>query len=279
MSLPDVETRNKAAWTRIWRGTTVRHELSTLDYPRSREEIAAYLPFLLKDRPVLEAGCGVGRVVIYLLQSGYDVVGVDYCADALEKAKTHAPGLPLVLADLRKLPFETGVYHAYLSFGVLEHFLEGPVNALAEANRVLEDGGILVVTVPHPNVFHKCSAPVGWLRMNGFVRRLFGKRPLRDVWPADSYYETSFNRSEIQRHLRDTGFEIIVQEPVGHAFSLWLLSRMFQKQGSYYDTNSVAETLARVLRQLAPWATCFMTLTVARKRAPAGVHADRQNRS
>lgn len=262
----DVETRNKATWERIWNGATVQEELSTVHYARSQEEIVAYLRFLSRSKRILEAGCGVGRVVIYLRESGFDVVGVDYCANALQKAKDYAPDLPLTLADIRTMPFEDGTFQAYLSFGVLEHFFDGPTSALREANRVLEDGGILVMTTPYPSIFQKASAPTTWLRTNRFVRRLFGKPPVTGPVSHDGYYETSFGRQQIRDYLGETGFDIVVQEPVGHAFNLWLSSRVFRANGSYYDTTPFAERVAGVMRRLAPWTTCFMSLTIARKR-------------
>lgn len=279
VNLREVEARNKTAWTQIWRTASFVDELATLKYPRSREEIVAYMPFLSRSGRVLEAGCGLGRVAIHLRDSGFDVIGVDYCADALQEAKQHAPDLRLVLADIRHLPFGPGSYQAYLSFGVLEHFFDGPTAALREANRALQDGGILVMTVPYPNVFQKASAPIAWLRRNRFVRWLFRKPPATEV-SAEGYYETSYDRVEIERHLQATGFEIIMQRPVGHAFNLWLLAGVFRKERSYYDTTSFAESVAGVMRWLAPWVTSFMVLTIAKKqRAIDGLEMQRSNRA
>ena len=49
---------------------------------------------------ILDAGCGTGRVAIELARRGFDVVGVDLDADMLAQARTKAPGLPWVHADL-----------------------------------------------------------------------------------------------------------------------------------------------------------------------------------
>ena len=52
---------------------------------------------------VLDAGCGTGRVAIRLAQLGYDCVGVDLDASMLAQARTAAPDLAWVLADLSEL--------------------------------------------------------------------------------------------------------------------------------------------------------------------------------
>lgn len=51
-------------------------------------------------RTVLDAGCGTGRVAIELAARGIDVVGVDIDEDMLETARTKAPHLEWIGADL-----------------------------------------------------------------------------------------------------------------------------------------------------------------------------------
>ncbi len=53
---------------------------------------------------VLDAGCGTGRVAIRLAALGYDVTGIDADASMLAVARTQAPTLAWVHADLADLP-------------------------------------------------------------------------------------------------------------------------------------------------------------------------------
>jgi 2-polyprenyl-3-methyl-5-hydroxy-6-metoxy-1,4-benzoquinol methylase len=50
---------------------------------------------------VLDAGCGTGRVAIELARRGIDVVGVDLDETMLAAARTKAPDLTWITADLR----------------------------------------------------------------------------------------------------------------------------------------------------------------------------------
>lgn len=52
---------------------------------------------------VLDAGCGTGRVGIELSRRGIEVVGVDLDASMLATARTRAPHINWVLADLTRL--------------------------------------------------------------------------------------------------------------------------------------------------------------------------------
>jgi SAM-dependent methyltransferase len=56
------------------------------------------------DGPVLDAGCGTGRVAIELARRGYATVGVDVDRRLLEQARAKAPGLTWEEGDLAALP-------------------------------------------------------------------------------------------------------------------------------------------------------------------------------
>lgn len=65
---------------------------------------ASFVAGLLEPgRRVLDAGCGTGRVARELARRGFDVVGVDNDASMLEQARSAAPELRWVDADLATL--------------------------------------------------------------------------------------------------------------------------------------------------------------------------------
>jgi ubiquinone/menaquinone biosynthesis C-methylase UbiE len=101
---------------------------------------------------VLDAGCGDGRNLIYLLRRGFECYGVDSEPSAVDvvrqTAARLAPQLPptnFVVADLTKLPYPDGRMHAVVCSAVL-HFAndEAHFNAMVgELWRVLGRGGLL----------------------------------------------------------------------------------------------------------------------------------------
>ena len=101
---------------------------------------------------VLDAGCGHGRNLIYLLREGYEVFGVDVDAEAVasvrEIAGLIAPGMPsgnFEVAAIEAMPFpdafaDVVVCHSVLHFARDESHLDAMVRGLW---RVLRPGGML----------------------------------------------------------------------------------------------------------------------------------------
>jgi len=100
---------------------------------------------------VLDAGCGTGRNLVYLLQSGFEVFGVDESSEALAQtrrlANELAPHLPLDnfrAEAVEKMSYSDAGFDVVLSSAVL-HFArdEGQWQSMVgEMWRVLKPGGV-----------------------------------------------------------------------------------------------------------------------------------------
>ncbi len=103
---------------------------------------------------VLDAGCGSGRNLVYLLREGCEIFAVDANPEAVahvqEMAGALHPGLPaenFQVAGLDRLPFEDSLMDVVLCSSVLhfsrdrQHFLA----MLGELWRVLRPGGLLFI--------------------------------------------------------------------------------------------------------------------------------------
>ncbi|NDJ61707.1 MAG: class I SAM-dependent methyltransferase [Chloroflexi bacterium] len=244
----------RRTWEQIWDGASVEAELAAIGYARSQETLHRYRSFLDKSDLILEAGSGLSAVVITLRRLGYRAIGLDYAINALYTSRAYDPSLPLTAGDVHALPFADESLGAYLSFGVLEHFEHGMDDALAEAYRVLRPEGVLVLTIPYPQVVQRL---VAWRR------RRRGESVLTD----DAFYERTYTRAQLIDAVTRAGFAIYVVEPTSHAFTLWGLGGPFRAPG-YYRTSALAEGLGAVLRFTLPWLFNFTTLIVARKPPP-----------
>jgi SAM-dependent methyltransferase len=103
-------------------------------------------------RTVLDAGCGGGRNLVYFLQNGFEVYGIDQSAAAIEAVKqlsaTLAPGNSLTnfaTSGVEDMPFENNVFDlvicsAVLHFAHNQHHFDSMVQSLW---RVLKPGGYL----------------------------------------------------------------------------------------------------------------------------------------
>lgn len=244
----------RQAWEEIWAGASIEQELEAVDYRRARRTIERYAAYLNKDDLIVEAGSGLGAVIVRLKQMGYrNVHGLDYAVQALQACHRHFPDMPLAAGDVHALPYADNSIDAYLSFGVLEHFEHGMSPALAEAHRVLKPGGILILTIPYPNIVNQL---VAWRR----------KRSGGSVLTDDDFYESTYTRDKLVGSVRDAGFTILEAVPTSHSFTLWGLGGPFRAKG-YYRTSALAEAVGGVLSVVLPWAFNFTTLVIARKQA------------
>lgn len=114
--------------------------------------------------PILEVGCGTGRVLLPLAKAGYRITGIDISPAMLEKARSKAQraglteGVTLVEADARVLRLDTKSGQpeeyrlAFIALNSFMHFVEeGDAEAaLRSTARHLRPGGALVLDLPNP---------------------------------------------------------------------------------------------------------------------------------
>lgn len=122
---------------------------------------------------VLDAGCGDGRNIVYLLRSGYEVFGVDTNPASIEQvrrlAAQVAPALPagnFRVEPIEQMTFPDACADVVISSAVL-HFApdEARFSELIRGTwRVLKPGGMLVC---------RLASTIG---IEGQVRRVAGRR-------------------------------------------------------------------------------------------------------
>jgi SAM-dependent methyltransferase len=87
---------------------------------------------------LLDVGCGVGLLARHLRPYVRQLVGVDFAAGLVARARAQVPGGWFAVADILALPFPDGAFSRVLASGVLQ-YLEGNeavARALAELHRV-----------------------------------------------------------------------------------------------------------------------------------------------
>ena len=103
-------------------------------------------PEQLKDKWVLDAGCGAGRFAEVALLAGAQVVALDYSSavDACYANLKHHSNLHGVQADIYALPFAPESFQFVYSLGVLQHTPDVP-KAFAALPPMVKVGGQLCV--------------------------------------------------------------------------------------------------------------------------------------
>jgi SAM-dependent methyltransferase len=116
---------------------------------------------------VVDLGCGSGRALLWNRDWGAAAVGVDISPFFSQDARRD---VDLLIADLRRLPFEDSTFTKAFSLDVLEHLSPEALRAmLAEAGRVLKPGGALFV---YTHVRKNARIALGLRWINALARGL-----------------------------------------------------------------------------------------------------------
>jgi len=143
---------------------------------------------------ILDAGCGGGRNLIYLMRLGADVYGVDKDPAAIEEINKLTQLLKFDgtdrfrVSDISSLPFEDSNFGTIICSAVL-HFATNKdhfQNMVFEMWRVLKPGGILVArlssTIGISNQVFPLDERPGWYHLpDGTDRFLVNETILMDI--------------------------------------------------------------------------------------------------
>jgi len=127
------------------------------------DDIPLYQEYAIKaDGPVLECGCGTGRVAIPLARAGANVVGIDInekmLAIAREKLSMESPEVQLRVklakADMRSFTLEERFSLCVIPFSTFLHMLsvEDQEACLSTISKHLLTNGRLIVSVFNPDL-------------------------------------------------------------------------------------------------------------------------------
>ena len=181
---------NRAYWQSRWDGTPADSgDLNLERYPgRFAERVMARA-----SGPVLEAGCGAGRVLRHYYDKGVDIIGMDFIHSAVAKIRQEDPNVPVLVGDISKLAFADESFGAVLAFGLYHNLERGVAEALLETRRVLRMGGILCASVRADNI------------QNRVVDRIYDRR----LGQANkSFHKVNFKSNELVRLLENGGFRV-----------------------------------------------------------------------
>lgn len=135
-----------ANWDEIWKFSHVKEwdYLSEVIYETLLAEIGN-----LKNRKILEAGCGTGRISLRLGKGLAQVVLIDLSRVSIEIAKERFArakiNAELLQADLFNIPFKDNTFDVVWNAGVSEHYPEEKQHQIIlEMVRVCKKGGIIV---------------------------------------------------------------------------------------------------------------------------------------
>ena len=172
--------------------------------------------------PVLEVGCGTGRLAVPMAERGLQVIATDTVAAMRTATMRRAEragvqrNLSTVDADVLRLPFADESFLLVIALGVLPWVASGP-KALSEMARVVAPGGFLLVTSDNVLALHRWVDPLrnpvlspiwrglrSWIGRTGILSRYSGPPVPRLELPTS-----------IDRMLIRLGLELVSSRTVG----------------------------------------------------------------
>jgi SAM-dependent methyltransferase len=182
------------------------------------DEFEIFTHYLPKHLPVLEAGCGMGQLVMALSGRGYQVRGVDYAEETIKQIKEANPQLDVRVDDVYSLADLDNTYGGYISLGVFEHNPDGPLEGLKELKRVLHPQGVAFISIPFLN-----PARQKWLRHVTTASDKVLSNGFR-------FYQYYFSLEDFKDLLHEANLEVIKAFPYAvvagltrdYAFGRWL---------------------------------------------------------
>jgi SAM-dependent methyltransferase len=135
------------------------------EYRNFDADLALYLEALRRERvrgPVVELGCGTGRIALPLARSGHRVTGVDISPEMLARARRNRRALPgevamrlrFSLQDMTVFGFPRSFSAAIIAFSTLALVTDAGDRArcLGRVHQHLDPGGLLLIDLPNPPV-------------------------------------------------------------------------------------------------------------------------------
>ncbi len=161
MSTDAVFLPHQVEWTpeksrRWWGATSDRHQdrYFSKRYGPALIGLAQLFGVRLRDKRVIDFGCGSGYLLDALLARNIPCSGADFSEDAVAVVQRRLEGNQLFQGVhlLSELPtsLESGTYDVVFLIETIEHLLDNDLEAtLLELRRILHPGGVLIVTTPN----------------------------------------------------------------------------------------------------------------------------------
>ncbi len=89
-----------------------------------QDELDFYLSYAEKNKKILEIMCGSGRFLVPFLKYGYNIRGVDFSVEMLEKLKLKAPEADVEYADIAEYTTNEQFDYIFISSGSVSLFTD-----------------------------------------------------------------------------------------------------------------------------------------------------------
>lgn len=168
-------------WEGIWKKGIVEEwgTLHQLTFEILVNEVDSF-----KNKKILEAGSGTGRISLRLAENGAKVSLLDVSKSAIEISRRifreHNMDAEFTAASIFRMPFKDDTFTIVWNQGVLEHFSrEKQIKALMEMRRVVKKGGLIITINPYSrSIFYRIGK---WVAKRRGIWEYGYEKPIRTL--------------------------------------------------------------------------------------------------
>jgi len=175
---------------------------SRFDHRKELREFVGLLP--MKAR-VLDVGCGAGvPVARFLVECGFEVVGIDFSENMLRLGRKNVPEAKFVKKDMTKLDFPADSFDGVIAFYSIIHVPREKHSSLSDSfRRILKPEGIMLV----------CLGPDEW--------------EATDEYLGTTMFWSQYSPEKSLQLVKDAGFQTISDQirVRGGEKHYWILAR------------------------------------------------------
>jgi methionine biosynthesis protein MetW len=182
-----------------------------LKYKISSSRVDKIIPLIsgdLKNKKILDIGCGNGDLARMLTDKEIEVYGIDISSKAVSKTKKFMTKFYELDLNEDNLPFKNQTLDIVIASEIIEH-LFAPEKLLKEIHRVLKKGGLAVITTPN------------FLYWGNRLKFLEGWFDYEKTGIFDESHVHFFTYSSLKKEIKNSGFKIIKENHV-YAGGDWL---------------------------------------------------------
>ena len=212
------DKNNHDYWTKRWTDIESDKPMVNVDkYPLRYSEILIQE----KNKLILEAGCGAGRILRYYHDNWYKIIGIDFVREAIDKLRKIDKSLPVEVGDISKLKFKNDHFDYILAFGLYHNLKDNLDAAIVETNRVLKKDGYICASFRADNIQNK---------INDFMYEKKNKEKL-------FFHKMNLTKKEFTQIFIKHGFAIQKIYPVENMPFLYKFSFFRSKKQKIFNEN------------------------------------------